>query len=283
MNASADVLTGQCLCGGVHWEVDGPLPDIWHCHCTYCRKSHGSAFATIAAVEPARVRFIKGEDLLGRYRTSPLIERSFCTVCGSTCPFPEGDQIAVPVGSIVPAPAAHVAGHLFAAGGSCCYEITDDLPQYDALPGGNNDVPPLERPVSGLFSGSCLCDAVAFRVNAAAIGMMNCHCDRCKRSRAAAHATNVFVSAKDFEWIRGEDNVKQYKVPEAERFASAFCTRCGGLVPRVARGVDRINIPAGCLDNDPGIRPRAHIWVSRKVPWLNLSDGRQQFEERFSE
>jgi hypothetical protein len=46
---------------------------------------------------------------------------------------------------------------------------------------------------------------------------------------------------------------------------------CGGPVPTVDK--DTINIPAGTLDDDPGLRPQRHIFVDRKAPWFDI-DGR---------
>ena len=41
---------------------------------------------------------------------------------------------------------------------------------------------------------------------------------------------------------------------------------------------DRIAIPAGGLDGDPGVRPTAHIFVSSKAPWHEISDDLPQFD-----
>jgi len=35
---------GSCLCGGVEFEIDGPLTAPLNCHCSLCRKQHGAAF-----------------------------------------------------------------------------------------------------------------------------------------------------------------------------------------------------------------------------------------------
>ncbi len=34
--------TGSCLCGGVTFEMRGPLKAITACHCTQCRKQTGN-------------------------------------------------------------------------------------------------------------------------------------------------------------------------------------------------------------------------------------------------
>jgi hypothetical protein len=42
---SPDVHGGGCLCGGVRYEVTGPLRDVVVCHCSRCLRTHGHAAA----------------------------------------------------------------------------------------------------------------------------------------------------------------------------------------------------------------------------------------------
>jgi hypothetical protein len=44
-------LRSSCLCGGVRFEIDGPLMRSSHCHCRQRQKAHGAPFRT-------RTRFI---------------------------------------------------------------------------------------------------------------------------------------------------------------------------------------------------------------------------------
>jgi hypothetical protein len=77
------MLTGSCLCGSVVYEVDAPAGPIVHCHCQTCRKAHGSAFSSVTNVPRERFRFVKGEELLRAFESSPGKLRKFCTLCGS--------------------------------------------------------------------------------------------------------------------------------------------------------------------------------------------------------
>ena len=45
------MITGSCLCGEVTYEISGKVGDIVHCHCQTCRKAHGAAFSSVAAVD----------------------------------------------------------------------------------------------------------------------------------------------------------------------------------------------------------------------------------------
>ena len=38
-------------------------------------------------------------------------------------------------------------------------------------------------------------------------------------------------------------------------------------------------IPAGSLDDDPGIRQETNIFVGSKAPWVEISDDVQCFDE----
>jgi hypothetical protein len=55
-------LRGSCLCGGVRFEIAGPLMRSSHCHCRQCLKGHGAPFRTRVAA--ADFRFLAGEELV---------------------------------------------------------------------------------------------------------------------------------------------------------------------------------------------------------------------------
>jgi hypothetical protein len=57
-----------------------------------------------------------------------------------------------------------------------------------------------------------------------------------------------------------------------QRFGNWFCKVCGSPVPRKVPVLNVIVIPAGSLDDDPGMRPGYHIFVSSKAPWEEIAD-----------
>ena len=40
---------GECLCGAIKYEVGAIVSKMAHCHCTMCRKFHGSAYSTLGS------------------------------------------------------------------------------------------------------------------------------------------------------------------------------------------------------------------------------------------
>ena len=126
--------------------------------------------------------------------------------------------------------------------------------------------------------GSCLCGAVAFEA-ADQIELRNCHCSRCRKARGAAYAANLFVPAGAFRWLRGEELVTTYRLPNAQRFGNSFCRICGSPMPRKLPTRDVVLIPAGALDDDPKARTSCHIFVESKAPWHEITDHLPQFPE----
>lgn len=77
------VLRGSCHCGAVAYEIDALAAPIGHCFCHTCRKVHAAASKPNARVSPGAFRWLRGEDLLTDYRSSPDKIRRFCSRCGS--------------------------------------------------------------------------------------------------------------------------------------------------------------------------------------------------------
>jgi hypothetical protein len=75
-------VTGRCQCGAVRFKVMAPPDELYHCHCSMCRRVHGTAFATYATVKRAAIVIEQGADNLSTYDTSPPIHRHFCRTCG---------------------------------------------------------------------------------------------------------------------------------------------------------------------------------------------------------
>jgi hypothetical protein len=171
---------------------------------------------------------------------------------------------------------------MFAAAKAPWWEIRDALPAFDAFPPGVDapvaaDLPP--RDPAGATRGSCLCGAVAFRLEDDPIVARNCHCGRCRKARGAAHGSNLLVSIDGLRFTRGERELASYKVPEARFYTQAFCRICGGKAPRVDAGRGFAIVPMGSLDDDPAIRPSEHIWVGSKAPWDDIHDDLPRYDE----
>ncbi len=119
-----------------------------------------------------------------------------------------------------------------------------------------------------MITGSCLCGAVRYRLDAPAKRMTHCHCSMCRKAHGAAFATYVSCAPSDLRWLSGEPDVVLYQSsPGVQR---AFCHRCGSVAPSVFG--EHVSVPAGNLDGDPGARPSCHIFTAETAPWHVITD-----------
>ncbi|WP_187334772.1 GFA family protein [Novosphingopyxis iocasae] len=76
------VYPASCLCGGVRYDVSGPLDEAALCHCSMCRRATGSAFNVAVPVAEAQLRWI-ARGTLREFESSPGKMRAFCSGCGA--------------------------------------------------------------------------------------------------------------------------------------------------------------------------------------------------------
>src|SRR5262245_58349045 len=129
------------------------------------------------------------------------------------------------------------------------------------------------------INGSCLCGGVAFEMTGKPITATVCHCSRCRKARGVAAANNLAVPLDGLRYVRGEELLTTYRVPEAKFFAHTFCRVCGSSMPRLDTERGIAIVPMGTFDEDPGVRLERHIWVDSRAPWDEISDDRPQFPE----
>jgi hypothetical protein len=140
-------LHGSCLCGGVKFEITGPLVRPLNCHCTFCRKQHGAAFRTRVRVSRADFYWVQGEELVTYYEATPGYRRGFCRVCGSPIVNGAGPdwplaavhrhtlkEYGIALATLDDDPEVRPESHCFVRSKAAWFEITDDLPQYPEYP-----------------------------------------------------------------------------------------------------------------------------------------------------
>ena len=129
---AARAVQGACLCGEVRYEIDGALGTMSHCHCSMCRKHHGTPFATAVSVPLSSFRWVAGEQAVTLFRSSPYALRSFCGTCGSVTPILD-DELGLalcPAGNLQGKIDLKPQAHVFVGSKASWHTITDPLPQH---------------------------------------------------------------------------------------------------------------------------------------------------------
>ena len=127
-----------------------------------------------------------------------------------------------------------------------------------------------------MIRGSCLCDNVAFEIDGKLSDIVHCHCSKCRKYTGTAHHAVLVTRIANLTWVRGEDSLVSYTAPSG--YHAVFCPGCGSPMPKM-RANKVYLVPAGSLDDDPGVKATLHVHVASKAPWHAITDDLQQHLE----
>ncbi|ASJ74258.1 Glutathione-dependent formaldehyde-activating enzyme [Granulosicoccus antarcticus IMCC3135] len=119
------------MCGQVSYEISGELGEIVHCHCVTCRKAHGAAFSSVAAVQDADFR-LNGESALSCFESSKGKHRYFCSGCGTQIYAKRENtkHIILRLGSLDSNTVTQERSHIWVSEKADWYSIHNELPEY---------------------------------------------------------------------------------------------------------------------------------------------------------
>ena len=123
-------------------------------------------------------------------------------------------------------------------------------------------------------SGSCLCGAVTFTVEAELAAPDGCHCTACQKT--SGHS---FVSAdvqRSSLTVLGEENVKWFQSSAKAR--RGFCSTCGSSLFWDPIDRDWTGIAMGAFDGPTDTHLHVHVHTAEKGDYYEIADGVPEFD-----
>jgi hypothetical protein len=119
------------------------------------------------------------------------------------------------------------------------------------------------------YAGGCLCGAIRYRITAAPVETLYCHCRMCQRAHGAPIGAWLTVPIETFAVTAGE--------PVAYRSSAKawrhFCGSCGTpLTWREADDPRFVDISIASLDNPADVAPTLHVWADSRISWFETAD-----------
>ena len=122
--------------------------------------------------------------------------------------------------------------------------------------------------------GGCLCGAVRFKAEGEPLNVRVCHCRNCQKAMGSPFfARAQFVP----DALRVEGPTGRYASSEA--IDRVFCTHCGSRLFSWRRNGTAVGVSLALFDDRDAFAPTEHIWVSKKLGWVQIEDGLPQYPE----
>ena len=129
-----------------------------------------------------------------------------------------------------------------------------------------------------VFEGGCYCGALRYKAVGKPRAKGQCHCRECQKQAASAFAISVPAWARDLA-VSGPLHAYQRPTDSGSTTSCWFCATCGTRIyHQSARAPEMVTLKGGTLDSAAAVTPVAHLWVSRRHPWVRLAPDAEMFE-----
>lgn len=128
------------------------------------------------------------------------------------------------------------------------------------------------------LTGGCLCGAVRYEVSGDPVVAAHCHCEDCRKTTGAGHATIAAFPGAAVK-ITGKLKAFRIKADSGMMVSRSFCPECGSWIsgaPESAPGV--VFITVATLDNPEALAPQMRFYDKRRISWDAVDPALPAFE-----
>ncbi|MDH5229661.1 MAG: GFA family protein [Gammaproteobacteria bacterium] len=126
------------------------------------------------------------------------------------------------------------------------------------------------------IEGSCFCGAVTYTIEGKLKDARSCHCSMCRKAFSAQASAYALVDSGEFKWLTGETLLSNYESTNGAGLQ--FCSKCGSTLCGTYQGKVH-GVTLGCVDGDPDVTLKRHIFVGSKASWEIIPDGVTQYDK----
>ena len=128
------MISGQCNCGAVRFNIRNQPLGVYICHCSICRRSTGSNGIAVVVVPNEEFEWTGGADSIAHWhKPNSDWETWFCKTCGSRLPgADDSTRMFVPAGLLAETEnRLEVIHHIWVGSKASWDEIGDAGKQHD--------------------------------------------------------------------------------------------------------------------------------------------------------
>jgi len=131
--------------------------------------------------------------------------------------------------------------------------------------------------MTGQLTGSCLCGAIAYTVDAPVTELRACHCAHCQKASGAGGSVNAVVPSAAFTITRGAPKCYATLAASGRTLNRYFCGDCGSpIYSQRANNTEYVVLRVGTLDGAPDMKITMNIWTKSKRPWAWIDPSTKQ-------
>jgi len=128
-----------------------------------------------------------------------------------------------------------------------------------------------------VYTGRCLCSKVHFEITGEIQDIVYCHCSQCRKAQGSAFVTNGNIARESFHFVTGKGELSGYESTPGQ--TKYFCKTCGSpIISKNTATPNAVRVRLGTIETNISERPSAHIFVTSKANWEEITGDLPQFE-----
>ena len=128
------------------------------------------------------------------------------------------------------------------------------------------------------LSGSCLCGAIRYSIDAPVTELRACHCVHCQKTSGAGGSVNAVIPTSALSITQGKPKRYEAHADSGRTLYRHFCGDCGSpIYSQRANNAEYLVVRAGTLDDAPAMKITTSIWTKSARPWAYIEPSSKQF------
>ncbi len=128
------------------------------------------------------------------------------------------------------------------------------------------------------MTGGCQCGAIRYQSDGEPSGLYVCHCLECQKLSVSAFSLSLLVPRASFRLTHGQPKAWTRPTDSGKTLICYFCPTCGSRVWHDApHEPETITIKAGSLDQPVDLSKAIHLWTSRRLSGVIISEDAEQW------
>ena len=122
-----------------------------------------------------------------------------------------------------------------------------------------------------MLTGSCLCGAIRYTIDAPVKELRACHCRNCQKQSGAQGTVNAIVASSAFKITQGTPKRYSAVADSGRTLHRYFCGDCGsGVYSQRETNPEMVVVRAGTMDDAGDMRITGNIWTKSARPWAYI-------------
>ncbi|MDM1769292.1 GFA family protein [Acinetobacter sp. 226-4] len=121
-----------------------------------------------------------------------------------------------------------------------------------------------------MYSVSCLCGGVQFKIYQDIDKIFICHCQQCQKAQGSAFVAVAIIERKNIEVINGENLLNYYSATQGKK--RVFCRNCASPLYSYREDLaEVVRLRVGVINEPLNAKVYSHAFTRYKANWFEIS------------